>query len=43
MGFMALGFFGVFMLLTIILKYLSVILGLIFKHQRYLIADIEKL
>ena len=43
MGFMALGFFGVFMLLTIILKYLSVILGLIFKHQRYLIEDIEKL
>ena len=43
MGFMALGFFGVFMLLTIILKYLSVILGLIFKHQKYLIADIEKL
>ena len=36
------GFFGVFALLTIILKYLSVILNLIFKRQRYLIADIEK-
>ncbi len=42
MGFMALGFFGVFMLLTIILKYLSVLLNLVFKQQRYLIADIEK-
>lgn len=42
MGFMALGFFGVFALLTIILKYLSVILNLIFRQQRYLIADIEK-
>lgn len=42
MGFMAAGFFGVFALLTIILKYLSVILNLIFKRQRYLIADIEK-
>lgn len=42
MGFLALGFFGVFALLTIILKYLSVILNLIFKQQRYLIADVEK-
>lgn len=42
MGFMAVGFFGVFALLTIILKYLSVLLNLIFKRQRYLVADIEK-
>ena len=42
MGFLALGFFGVFALLTIILKYLSVVRNLIFKQQRYLIADIEK-
>ena len=42
MGFLALGFFGVFALLTIILKYLSVLLNLIFKQQRYLVADIEK-
>ena len=39
MSFMALGFFA---LLTIILKYLSVMLNLIFKKQRYLIMDIEK-
>lgn len=42
MGFLALGFFGVFALLTIILKYLSVLLNLIFKQQRYLISDVEK-
>lgn len=41
-GFLSIGFFGVFALLTIILKYLSVMLNLIFKQQRYLIADIEK-
>ncbi len=43
MGFLALGFFGVFVLLTIMLKYLSVLLNLVFKQQRYLIADIEKI
>lgn len=42
MGFLSIGFFGVFALLTIILKYLSVMLNLIFRQQRYLIADIEK-
>lgn len=42
MTFLALGFFGVFALLTMILKYLSVLLNLIFKQQRYLISDIEK-
>ncbi len=42
MGFLAIGFCGVFGLLTIVLKYLSVLLNLIFKHQRYLISDIEK-
>jgi len=42
MGFLSVGFFGVFALLTIILKYLSVMLNLIFKQQRYLIADVEK-
>ena len=42
MGFLALGFFGVFALLTIILKYLSVLLNLILRQQRYLVSDIEK-
>ena len=40
--FMSFGFFGVFVLLTIILKYLSVILNLVFRRQKYLVASIEK-
>lgn len=43
MGFLSLGFMGIFGLLTIVLKYLSVIVGLIFRHQRYLIEDVEKI
>lgn len=43
MGFLAMGFLGVFSLLTIVLKYLSAILGLIFRQQKYLVADIEKI
>ena len=43
MSFMSIGFFGVFALLTIILKYLSVMLNLIFRQQRYMVADIEKI
>lgn len=42
MAFLSFGFFGVFMLLTIVLKYLSVLLSLEFKKQRYLVSDIEK-
>lgn len=40
---MALGFFGVFIILTIILKYLTVLLDLVFRKQKYLVADIEKI
>ncbi len=43
MGFLSLGFMGIFGLLTIVLKYLSVIINLIFRHQRYLIEDVEKI
>lgn len=42
-GLMSFGFFGIFLLLTLILKYLSVILNLLFRKQRYLISGIEKL
>ncbi len=42
-GLMSFGFFGIFLLLTLILKYLSVILNLLFKKQRYLVSEIEKL
>ena len=43
MGFMSLGFMGLFGLMSIILKYLSVLLDLVFRHQRYMIEDIEKI
>ena len=43
MGFLSLGFMGVFILLSLVLKYLSVLLNLIFKRQRYLIAGVEKI
>ncbi len=42
-GLMAFGFFGLFLLMTLLLKYMSVILNLTFKKQRYVISGIEKL
>lgn len=42
-GLLSFGFFGLFLLLTLVLKYLSVILNLVFRKQRYVIAGIEKL
>ncbi len=41
--FISFGFLGVFVILTIILKYLSVLLDLVFRKQKYLVADIEKI
>lgn len=43
MGFLSVGFFGLFLLLTVVLKYLSSIINLIFKQKRYVISDIEKI
>ncbi|MDL2325301.1 glycosyltransferase, partial [Ruminococcaceae bacterium OttesenSCG-928-A16] len=37
------GFFGVFLLLAFVLKYLSLLVDLIFKKQRYLIESVEKI
>lgn len=37
------GFFGTFLIFTIIIKYLSLILDLIFKKQNYIIESIEKI
>jgi len=42
MLFLAIGFFGIFIVLTVSLKYLSLVLSLIFKKQRYIIEGIEK-
>ena len=42
MLFMAGAFFALFAVLSVIIKYLSVILGLIFNKQRYVVESIEK-
>ena len=39
---LSLGFFGVFLLITIIIRYLSLILKIIFQKQNYVIESIEK-
>ena len=43
MGFLSIGFLGIFSLLTIVLKYLSVLVNLVFRQQRYLVEDVEKI
>lgn len=42
MGFLSVGFFGVFLVLFIIVRYLSVLISINFKRSRYLIAGIDK-
>lgn len=37
------GFFGVFLILAMVLKYLSLLVALTFKNQRYLVESVEKL
>ena len=43
MLFLALGFFGIFLIFTIIIKYLSIILNLVFKKTDFLVESIEKI
>ena len=43
MALMAFGFFMISVMLTLILKYLSVLLNMGFKKQRYVIEGVEKL
>ncbi|MDF2923210.1 MAG: glycosyltransferase family 2 [Paenibacillaceae bacterium] len=43
MLFLSSGFFGVFLLLSIIIKYLSVLVDMTFKRQKYLVDSIEKI
>lgn len=43
MGLMSLGFFMLFVMLTLIFKYLSVILNMSFRRQRYVVEGVEKL
>ena len=42
MGFISVGFFGIFLILSIIVRYLSVLLNVSFKRTRYLVAGIDK-
>lgn len=41
--FLAFAFFGLFAILSIVIKYLALLLNLTFKRQRYLFDGIEKL
>ena len=43
MLFLGFGFFGMFVILTLVLKYLSVLVELSFRRQRYVFESIEKL
>lgn len=43
MIFLAIGFFVLFLILTFVIKYLSLILNLNFKRQRYIVEEIIKL
>ena len=43
MLFLVFGFFGLFVILTMAIKYLSILLRLSFNRQKYIIASIEKL
>ncbi len=36
------GFFGVFLILTVVLKYLALLVELVFKKQKYLVESVEK-
>lgn len=43
MIFLSVAFFGVFSVLAIIIKYLSILVDLVFKKQKYLIESVEKI
>lgn len=43
MTVITMGFFGVFALLAVVLKYLSLLVDLVFKQQKYLVESVEKL
>lgn len=43
LAFLSLAFFGLFGILTVIIKYLSILVNLVFKKQRYTFEAIEKL
>lgn len=40
---LTMGFLGVFLILTIVLKYMSLLVDLVFKKQKYLVEGVEKI
>lgn len=43
MGVVTVGFFGLFLLMTFLIKYLEVLLKLNFKNKEYLVESVEKI
>ena len=43
MLFLSFGFFGIFAILAIVIKYLSIIVNLIFKKSKYIVESIDKI
>lgn len=43
LAFLSLAFFGLFGILTVVIKYLSILVNLVFKKQKYTFESIEKL
>lgn len=43
MGLMSMGFFAVFTVLSVVIKYADIILRLVFVRQKYLVASIDKM
>ncbi len=43
MGFLSLGFIGIFGIMTIVLRYLGVLINLTYRQQHHMIEDIEKI
>lgn len=43
MGFLAAGFSGIFILFTLLMKYMSVLIGITFNKKQYLVTSVEKI
>ena len=40
--FLAIAFFGLFAVLTVVIKYLQILVNLVFKHKQFTFESIEK-
>lgn len=43
MGFLSVAFFGIFLVFSVVIKYLSLILNMIFVNENYLVESVEKI